>query len=304
MAPEKFSSDNLPIMANDIYSLGATVFEMLTGYLPFGVDGGLTQKKGADVPVLPGDYSSQLKKVLEDCLNEEPWKRPTASKLEEIAVDVLSKAPTVIINVGQEPTSDYSTEEVENGFSFGTHVEQKSNRNPIIIGAIAVIVLLAFGAYFFFSSNSDGSAVEQTPSPAISQPPIEEIKEPVEEKKVPVEVIEVKEDPVVTTEPKVVNEPKKAEVKKTDAPQQAKLSTTSNGLDLGYAVWDGKSVNGKPHGYGTMTFHESHRIDTRDDQGRVAHSGDKVKGNYINGHLEYGTWIKSNGEQIEIFIGQ
>ena len=304
MAPEKFSRDNLPIMANDIYSLGATVYEMLSGYLPFGVDGGLTQKKGADVPVLPGNYSSQLKKVLEDCLCEEPWKRPTASKLEEIAVDVLSKAPTVMISVDQEPASDNSAEEVVNGFSFGTHVEQKSSKNPIIIGVIAVVALLALGAYFFFSSNADGPAVEQTPPPAISQPLVEEIKEPVEEKKAPVEVIEVKDDPVATTEPKVVVEPKKAEVKKNVAPQPTKLPSMSNGLDLGYAVWDGKSVNGKPHGYGTMTFRDAHRIDSRDDQGRVAQSGDKVKGNYINGHLEYGTWIKSNGEQIELFIGQ
>lgn len=304
MAPEKFSRDNLPIMANDIYSLGATVYEMLSGYLPFGVDGGLTQKKGADVPVLPGNYSSQLKKVLEDCLCEEPWKRPTASKLEEIAIDELSKAPTVMINVDQESALDHSLKEVENGYSFGTHVEQKNNKTTFVIGAIAVIALLAVGAYFFFSSNPDEPAVEQTPPPTITQPPVEEIKEPVVEQKTPVEEIKVIEKPAIHSEPKAVNEPTGAKDNKTVAPQPAKPSSTSNGLDLGYAVWDGKSVNGKPHGYGTMTFRDAHRIDSRDDQGRVAHSGDKVKGNYVNGHLEYGTWIKSNGEQIEIFIGQ
>ena len=85
MAPERFGKDNTPIMANDIYSLGATVFEMLTGDTPFGDDGGLLQKKGAEIPELPGDYSEQLKKVIALCLKTNPWERPTAEQLERYA---------------------------------------------------------------------------------------------------------------------------------------------------------------------------------------------------------------------------
>lgn len=81
MAPERFGKDNTPIMANDVYSLGATVFEMLTGDTPFGDDGGLVQKKGADVPELKGEYSDQLKKTLSKCLKLNPWERPTAEQL-------------------------------------------------------------------------------------------------------------------------------------------------------------------------------------------------------------------------------
>lgn len=89
MAPERFSKDNTPIMANDIYSLGATVFEMLTGDTPFGDDGGLIQMKGAEVPELKGDYSSQLKEVIARCLRTNPWERPTAEQLEKYAEDGL-----------------------------------------------------------------------------------------------------------------------------------------------------------------------------------------------------------------------
>ncbi len=85
MAPERFGKDNTPIMANDIYSLGATVFEMLSGDAPFGNDGGLMQKKGAEVPELQGNYSNQLKKVIHKCLKTNPWERPTAEQLEQYA---------------------------------------------------------------------------------------------------------------------------------------------------------------------------------------------------------------------------
>jgi len=90
MAPERFSKDNTPIMANDIYSLGATVFEMLTGDTPFGDDGGLIQMKGAEVPELKGDFSPQLKEVVARCLRTNPWERPTAEQLEKYAEDGLN----------------------------------------------------------------------------------------------------------------------------------------------------------------------------------------------------------------------
>lgn len=83
MAPERFSKDNTPVKANDIYSLGATVYEMLTGDPPFGENGGLFQKRGAEVPELQGDYSPQLKTLLQMCLQENPWDRPTAEQVEE-----------------------------------------------------------------------------------------------------------------------------------------------------------------------------------------------------------------------------
>ena len=89
MAPERFSRNNLPVMANDIYSLGSTVFELISGMLPFGNDGGLLQRKGAEIPELPGDFSPLLKKTLDNCLQEEPWQRPTAEQLEEIATRAI-----------------------------------------------------------------------------------------------------------------------------------------------------------------------------------------------------------------------
>ena len=95
MPPEKFTDNNLPIMASDIWSLGATTFEMLTGQLPFGNDGGLLQRMGNEVPDLPGDYSQDLKDTIKNCMASEPWLRPKAEDLENTAVQMLSTMPTL-----------------------------------------------------------------------------------------------------------------------------------------------------------------------------------------------------------------
>lgn len=90
MAPERFSRTNTPIMANDIYSVGASVFELLSGDAPFGDKGGLLQMQGAEVPELQGDYSPQMKKTIDLCLQKEPWQRPTAAQLVEYAETALN----------------------------------------------------------------------------------------------------------------------------------------------------------------------------------------------------------------------
>ena len=303
MAPEKFSEDNLPIMANDIYSLGTTVYEMLSGYLPFGADGGLTQKKGADIPNLPGDYSMHLKQTVKECLNAEPWERPTAAKLEEIAIDVLSKAPTVMMKP-DTPDQEWKQEEPGTDYSFRTRAEKKT-KSLIIIGIIAaVLVILAL--LFFLPKQEDKPEVITTEHPQEQEPVVSDPVPNVESAVPIVEPLVQNVDPPVQIEEQPVQkdvQPVKRVERATDVVTE-KPQSSSKTLDLGYATWEGKSINGKPDGYGIMTFHNTHRIDSRDDQGRVAQSGDKVKGNFINGHLEYGTWIKAGGGQEEIFIGQ
>ena len=109
MPPNKFSRKNLPIFANDIWSLGATVFEMLTGELPFGHSGGLIQKKGADVPDLPDQFSHLLNDTIRSCMDEDPAKRPFASKLNAIASEAL-KHPERLVPMSQNTEPEQKPE--------------------------------------------------------------------------------------------------------------------------------------------------------------------------------------------------
>jgi uncharacterized membrane protein YhaH (DUF805 family) len=86
MSPERFGRDNIPIKSGDIWALGATLYELLTGDVPFGEHGGLIQKSGAEIPNLPGNYSTELKEIVYRCLSVDPWDRPTAEALVEWAL--------------------------------------------------------------------------------------------------------------------------------------------------------------------------------------------------------------------------
>lgn len=137
MAPERYSKDNAPIKANDIWSLGAMTYEMLVGDVPFtspsGIEGGLLQKQGAEIPDLPGKFSPQLNQIIQMCLNEQPWERPTAEQVEELAQIALDGG-----NPFPEPDPWYVKYKV-----------------PVIIGSCVLAFLLAVTLIVKFAIKTD-----------------------------------------------------------------------------------------------------------------------------------------------------
>ena len=89
MAPEMFTRNPSAVKATDIWALGATLYELMTGELLFFGQGGVVQLKGAELPELPDGYSQDLRDTVASCLSIDTWVRPTASELSEYAVSRL-----------------------------------------------------------------------------------------------------------------------------------------------------------------------------------------------------------------------
>ncbi|MCD8393965.1 MAG: serine/threonine protein kinase [Bacteroidales bacterium] len=86
MAPERFRDDYESMPESDIWSLGATLYELITGHVPFGEDGGMAQLKGQH-PVQPikKPIPKDVKKLVYDCLDLDPKKRPSAQTIARAA---------------------------------------------------------------------------------------------------------------------------------------------------------------------------------------------------------------------------
>lgn len=88
MAPEMFSAKPNAVKATDVWALGATIYEVITGEMPFCGQGGVMELHGAELPDLPSNYGAVLSNLMHRCLAKEAWDRPTAKEINEIAHSV------------------------------------------------------------------------------------------------------------------------------------------------------------------------------------------------------------------------
>lgn len=258
------------------------------------------------------------------CLEKETWDRARADQVEKIAKEIIDSQGEVcveelIANMKGKATSTVKGEKSDpratnphvSGATGNTQSERKQEINehvnysePIasktwwkkpLVGLTAVVVL-ALAVFFVWNGTREeqpkGNTVkvvkEVTPakSPEATKKKVVVTKE---EKKTSSAIAKVKPKSVRVVAPKV----------------ETQSSTARQGtLSLGYATWEGAIKSGKPDGRGTMRFSSSHRIDSRDPKGRIAEAGDKVEGSYVNGHLSFGKWYKSDGTTETIMLGE
>lgn len=140
MGPERFSNGYRAVKASDIWSLGATVYELATGELPFCGLGGGMQKNGADMPELPGEFSDEFRFAVLSCMSLETWERPTARQLESFADAVLN---------GREPSAPWQTEKdachvnlksAPKGIDEYSIPEKKFRFLPLLLSALTGII--------------------------------------------------------------------------------------------------------------------------------------------------------------------
>ncbi len=84
MAPERFIEDIEPMPESDVWAFGATLYEVITGQVPFGEDGGQVQTAATPMPKISG-VSADVQRLIHACLHFDPSKRPTAKQIMEAA---------------------------------------------------------------------------------------------------------------------------------------------------------------------------------------------------------------------------
>ena len=180
MGPERFESDPTPVKASDIWSLGASIYELATGELPFSGLGGGMQRNGAEMPALDNKWSKDMTMVMQSCLAKETWDRPTAQQLEEYSDAIIKGLPAKATwNVPSEKVIEPVSAPLEPDTSsiYGNEEEEThSNKKRIWIAIVAIIAAIILLILIWPSNKTDEQIVipEDTVEEAIDTVAVEE----------------------------------------------------------------------------------------------------------------------------------
>lgn len=108
MGPEMFSDTPQSIKATDIWAFGVTLYEIITGDLPFFGQGGVMQLNGAKIPKFECEDEA-ITRLVASCMAKEPWDRPKARVIETMAKTQSFVERTTAFIPNNSPFSDNFT---------------------------------------------------------------------------------------------------------------------------------------------------------------------------------------------------
>lgn len=145
MGPERFGQNPQPIMASDIWSLGAMMYELMTGNPPYGNHGGMLQKNGADIPLIEGRYSQKLLDLIYRCVALKPWERPTAEQVERETSEYLLGKTTTEAEVETPPVTTEQNKDKDEVVVLPRKDYKKWGVLGVVLAVVIIAVSLSFG---------------------------------------------------------------------------------------------------------------------------------------------------------------
>lgn len=155
MAPEMFTANPNAVKATDIWALGATIYEIITGDMPFCGQGGVMELHGAECPELPSNFGATLSHLMQRCLSKDAWDRPTAKEINKIAHQVCP-------DLGEEHTASESFKEKDKYLKEiellnakisslkqiqSSNTQNTGNRKYVICTVVLLLFILFGGMY-------------------------------------------------------------------------------------------------------------------------------------------------------------
>ncbi|MCU7872505.1 MAG: protein kinase [Candidatus Thiodiazotropha sp. (ex Lucinoma borealis)] len=169
MSPEQISGRTLDGRA-DIYSLGITLFELLTGYQPYRGESMMNvamQHISADIPHLP-KATSRLQNLVDQLLAKDPDDRITSAEalgneLRSI-IDLPEKLTAPLISLWPENVPEInSSTNFTRELGQARNTKKKSSKTWLIAGtaAVSLIAALGIGTWYAISSppNTDSDKI-------------------------------------------------------------------------------------------------------------------------------------------------
>ena len=253
----------IPDKTADVYSLAATLLFMLAGKTP---DEAASLTKARIYRMMPDNISERTSEAIVHAMNSSPSDRPQSSSI-------------------------FLTSLSDNG---GTETESVVVSKPFPVKTVASVVIgiLLVGACVFgisriyFKTISPKTDTTTATADSMKKDTVQHKADPVLIKKDTVKINPPKPEPTPRPEP-------------TITVSQKQNNPAKGTIDLGYAVWTGQTLNGKPHGTGTMRFKGSHSIAGCTFK---AYSGCFVEGFCEKGVLMSGTLYDDSGTKIEDFV--